>query len=102
MTDPAALATALQRLLPALRETGQPQTLGGLGPRQRAEQIAANFGEYFFGAADGTTTGAVPAAACAFQGPFRVEEGALVEAGGRLSQYPQVEAARSGSSSPTP
>jgi virulence factor Mce-like protein len=102
VTDPAALATELQRLLPALRETGQPATLGGLGPRQRAEQIATNLGEYFFGSAGAAASGARPAPACAFQGPFRVEEGALVGSGGRLSQYPQVEAARSGSSSPTP
>jgi virulence factor Mce-like protein len=100
--DTAALATELQRLIPALRDTDAPADPLAQSPRQRAEQIAANLGEYFFGIPGGTGGAATPAPPCRQQGPFRIEEGALVASGGTLSQYPRVEAARSGSSSPTP
>ena len=93
----AQLADELQQLIPSLRQPEPGETPQAL--RQQAEQIAANVGEYFFGSASG---GSVPAPACRQQPPFRIQEGALVPSGGQLLQYPRVEAARSGSSSPTP
>ena len=93
----AQLADELQELIPSLRQPEPGETPEAL--RRQAELLAGNLDAYFFGAQG---EGGVPAPACAQQAPFRIEEGALVGAGGTLSQYPRVGAARSGSSSPTP
>jgi virulence factor Mce-like protein len=97
-TDPqAALADALQQVLPALQ---QPPPSGPPNPLQPAPPTASQLAGNILAFAFNNTGRDVPAPPCVQQGPFRVAEGELVGAGGELSQYPHVREAPSSTSNP--
>ncbi|HEX8082969.1 MAG TPA: MlaD family protein [Solirubrobacteraceae bacterium] len=92
-----ALADALTQVLPVLQQpppTGPPNPLQP--PPPTGEGLAANILSFMFNNAGRD----VPAPPCVYQGPFRTDQGELVDEGGEVTQYPHVREAASSTSNP--
>jgi hypothetical protein len=92
-TEPAAaIADALQQLLPVLQQVPTPANPSP----PNANQLASSILSYGFNNAGRD----VPAPPCVDQGPYRTAEGEFVAAGGEVTQFPHVREAPSSTSNP--
>ena len=85
-------------MCPALTDTVEGIVNDPLEPAaaDRRQGLADNILSFVFNNAGRD----VPAVPCVYQGPYRTDQGELVDDGGELTQYPHVREAPSSTSNP--